>query len=232
MSALMRFTDSSLTSRHVRKVPAISGSRLHLLNRKSQAEKVLSDAGDRGGGAASRVSPTCGRCGNCLLRPLDPAAAAAQVAEAVGLVLPGLGQFRQAAEHVALREIPLSVAVILLSHAEVLSGFTNVIVVVVVMVTMAAVATLVTLATEETTQHTAHHISNERCCKTCESEHSAFSILIRVPAPTQCQTLGALLFFVPTNRNELRAADHGCLADDVRQKARELSISRAKKTLG
>jgi hypothetical protein len=76
------------------------------------------------------------------------------VAEAVGLVLPGLGQFRQAAEHVALREIPLSVAVILLSHAEVLSGFTRVILVVVVMVmvTMAALATLVTLATEQTTQ--------------------------------------------------------------------------------
>jgi hypothetical protein len=35
-----------------------------------------------------------------------------------------------------------------------------------------------------------------------------------------------------TNRNEFRAVDHGCLADDVRQKARELSISLAKKTLG
>jgi hypothetical protein len=103
--------------------------------------------------AASRVPPTCGRCGNRLLRLLDPAAAAAQVAEAVSHVLLGLGQFRQAAEHVALREILLSVAVILLSHAEVLTGFTHVILVMVVMVTMAAVATLATLATEETTQH-------------------------------------------------------------------------------
>ena len=117
----------------------------------------MSDAGDRGECAASRVHPACGRCGNRLLRLLDPAAAAAaavQVAEAVGHVLPGLGQFRYAAEHVALREILPSVAVILLSHAEVLSGFTRVILVVVVMVmvTMAALATLVTLATEQTTQ--------------------------------------------------------------------------------
>jgi hypothetical protein len=41
-----------------------------------------------------------------------------------------------------------------------------------------------------------------------------------------------LAVFVPANRDELRAADHGCLARDVRQSARELSISLAKKTLG
>jgi hypothetical protein len=41
-----------------------------------------------------------------------------------------------------------------------------------------------------------------------------------------------LAVFLTTNRNEFRAVDHGCLADDVRQKARELSISLAKKTLG
>jgi hypothetical protein len=46
------------------------------------------------------------------------------------------------------------------------------------------------------------------------------------------KTLGASPFFVPTNRDELRAADHGCPAHDVRQSARELSISLAKKTLG
>jgi len=143
---------------------------------KSQPEKFCPTLRTGLERAASRVPPACGRCGNRLLRRLDPAAAAAQVAEAVGLVLPGLGQFRQAAEDVALREIPLSVAVILPSHAEVLGGFTHVIVVVVVvvvmvMVTMATLATLATLATEETTQH----ISNERCRKTCESEHSAFS---------------------------------------------------------
>jgi hypothetical protein len=154
------------------------------------------------------------------------------VAEAIGLVLPGRGQFRQAAEKVALREILLSVAVILLSRAEVLSGFAQVVVVVVVMVTMAAVATLVTLATEDTTQHTADHISNEGCCKTCQSEHSAFSFLKRVPALTQCQTPGASLLVMPANRDELRAADHGCLAHDVRQNAHELSISLAKKALG
>jgi hypothetical protein len=162
---------------------------------KSQPEKFCPTLRTGLERAASRVPPACGRCGNRLRRLLDPAAAAAQVAEAVGLVLPGLGQLRQAAEHVALREILLSVAVILPSHAEVLSGFTQVIVVVVMMVTMAALAALVTLAAEETTQHSTHHISNERCCKTCESEHSAFSILIRVPAPTQCRTPGALLFF-------------------------------------
>ena len=110
--------------------------------------------------------PACGRCGNRLLRLLDPAAAAVQVAEAVGLVLPGLGQFRQTAEEVALREILLSVAVVLLSHAEVLSGFTRVVVAVVVMVTMAAVATLVTVVSQAA-QDTAQHLSNERHCKSC-----------------------------------------------------------------
>jgi hypothetical protein len=154
------------------------------------------------------------------------------VAEAVGLVLPGRGQFRQAAEHVAPREILLGVAVILLSRAEVLSGFTQIIVVVVVMMTMAAVAALVTLATEETTQHSTNHISNERCCETCESEHRAFSFLIRVPAPTQCQTSGALLLFC--RRIEMNSVLQitDVMAHDMRQNARERSISLAEKTLG
>lgn len=117
--------------------------------------------------AASRVPPACGRRGSRLRRLLDPAAAAGHVAEAVGHVLPGLRELRQAAAHVALREILLSVAVILLSHAEVPSGSLRVVLVVVVMVAMAALATLAALTTEETTQH----ISNEGCCKTCESEH-------------------------------------------------------------
>jgi hypothetical protein len=74
---------------------------------------------------------------------------------------------------------------------------------------------LAALATEETTQHSTDHISNERCCKSCQTEHNAFSILIRVPVPTQCRTLGASASFVPTNRNEFCAADHGGLALDV-----------------
>jgi cytochrome c-type biogenesis protein CcmH/NrfF len=45
---------------------------------------------------------------------------------------------------------------------------------VVVMVTMAAVATLVTLVSQAA-QDTAQHLSNERHCKSCESEHRAFS---------------------------------------------------------
>jgi hypothetical protein len=105
---------------------------------------------------------------------------------------------------------------------------------VVVMVTMAAVATFATLATlatlaaEETTQQ----ISNERCCKTCEREHSAFSILIRVPAPTQCQTSGASLLLCQRIEMNCVLQITDAMVHHVRQNARELSISLAKKTLG
>ena len=103
-----------------------------------------------------------------VLRLLDPAAAAAaaaQVAVPVSLVLIRLGQLPHAAEEVAAREILLCVTKIFARHAEVLSCFTEVIVVVVVMmVAMAAVAALAALI-EDIAQDIAQHISEERCRK-------------------------------------------------------------------
>ena len=161
-----------------------------LYSTENHSRKVLSDAADR---VRARRKPGGTRLAdvaeNRLLRLLDPAAAACHVAEAVSHVLPGLREFRQTSEHVALREILLSVAVILRSHAEVLRGSTHVIGIVVV-VMMAALAALAALATEETTQQ----VSSEGKCKTCESEHvySPFSKGTGADRMSDTQVLAAI----------------------------------------
>ena len=72
------------------------------------------------------------------------------------------------------REILLGFTIVLARRAEVLSGFTEVVVVaVVVMVAMAAVAALCTLTAEETAQH----LTDEGHCETCETEHCASPFL-------------------------------------------------------
>jgi imidazoleglycerol phosphate synthase glutamine amidotransferase subunit HisH len=96
--------------------------------------------------------------------------AASEVAEAVSLVLPRVGQFLEAADDVAAREILRSVTVVFPRHAEVLGGFTEVITAVAAMVavmavmavmTMMVVMAVVVVVVEEIIQET----SEERCGK-------------------------------------------------------------------
>ena len=71
-----------------------------------------------------------------------------QVAQAVLLVLTGLGQVLEATEDVALREILRGFTIVLARHAEVLSGFGQVVVVVMVaMVAMVMVMTMMMVMT-------------------------------------------------------------------------------------
>jgi hypothetical protein len=86
------------------------------------------------------------------------------VAEAVLHVLPRVGQFLQAAEDVSARKILLSVTEVFPRHAEVLGGFTAVIMVVAAMVAVMAVVTMmavVVVVIEDIIQET----SEERCGK-------------------------------------------------------------------
>jgi hypothetical protein len=71
--------------------------------------------------------------------------AAIEVAVAVSHVLIRLGQLLHAAEEVAAREILLSVTEIFPRHAEVLGGFTEVIMAVAAMVAMMAVVAVATM---------------------------------------------------------------------------------------
>jgi hypothetical protein len=92
--------------------------------------------------------------------------AAIEVAVAVSHVLIRLGQFLHAAEEVPAREILLSVTEIFPRHAEVLGGFTEVIMAVAAMVMMAVVAVVTMMAViviliEDIIQET----SEERCGK-------------------------------------------------------------------
>lgn len=134
-----------------------------------------------------------------MLRLLDPAATATQVAVAILHVLIRIGQFLQAADDVAAREILLGVTEILARRAEVLSGFTEV--VAAVAVAMAAVMTVVAMMTmvtmvmvvvvEQITQKTSDETSRETWQ---ETEHSAFSLSARgsracfMPTPGCLQT--------------------------------------------
>jgi hypothetical protein len=92
--------------------------------------------------------------------------AAIEVAVAVSHVLIRLGQLLDAAEEVPAREILLSVTEIFPRHAEVLGGFTEVIMAVAAMVMMAVVAVVTMMAViviliEDIIQET----SEERCGK-------------------------------------------------------------------
>jgi hypothetical protein len=93
--------------------------------------------------------------------------AAIEVAVAVSHVLIRVGQFLHAAEDVSAREILLSVTEVFPRHAEVLGGFTEVIMVVAAMVAVMAVMAVVTMMAvvvvviEDIIQET----SEERCGK-------------------------------------------------------------------
>jgi hypothetical protein len=116
--------------------------------------------------------------------------AASEVAEAVSLVLPRVGQFLEAADDVSAREILRSVTVVFPRHAEVLGGFTEVIMAVAAMVAVMAVVAVVTMmvvvvVAERIIQET----SEERCGK--KWQHSYSPLSLGVPAPASCRRSGA-----------------------------------------
>ena len=96
-----------------------------------------------------------------------------EVAVAVGHVLPRVGQFLHAAEEVSTREILLRVTEIFPRHAEVLGGFTEVVmavaamVAVMAMVAVVAVIVVVVVMIEDIIQETADETSR----KTWQTEH-------------------------------------------------------------
>lgn len=99
-----------------------------------------------------------------------------EVAVAVGHVLPRVGQFLHAAEEVSTREILLRVTEIFPRHAEVLGGFTEVVMAVAAMVAVmamvavvavVAVIVVVVVMIEDIIQETADETSR----KTWQTEH-------------------------------------------------------------
>jgi zinc transporter ZupT len=117
-------------------------------------------------------------------------------------MLPRLGQFLHAAEEVAAREILLGVTEVFPRHAEVLSGFTEVIVAVAAMVVMTVVAVvammtvmvvmavvMVVVMIEQIVQET----SDERSRKWQQTEHCYSPLSLGVPAPASCRRSGCLL---------------------------------------
>lgn len=130
-----------------------------------------------------------------VLRP-SVVLAAIEVAVAVSHVLIGVGQFLHAADEIAAREILLGVTEIFPRHAEVLGGFTEVIVAVaaMVMMTMVAVVTMmavvVVIVIEDIIQETSDETSRETWQQT---EHLQFSIVARGACACLMPTLRCLL---------------------------------------
>jgi len=122
--------------------------------------------------------------------------AAIEVAVAVSHVLIRLGQFPHAAEEVPAREILLGVTEIFPCHAEVLGGFTEVIMAVVAVVAMVAVVTVVTMMAvvvvviEDIVQETSDETSRKTWQQT---EHELFSIVARGACACLMPTLRCLL---------------------------------------
>jgi len=128
--------------------------------------------------------------------------AAIEVAVAVSHVLIRLGQFPHAAEEVPAREILLGVTEIFPCHAEVLGGFTEVIMAVVTMVAVVTVVTMVTMVTmvammavvvvviEDIVQETSDETSRKTWQQT---EHELFSIVARGACARLMPTLRCLL---------------------------------------
>jgi ABC-type cobalt transport system substrate-binding protein len=121
--------------------------------------------------------------------------AATEVAVAVSHVLLRLGQFLQAAEEVAAREILLGVTEIFPRHAEVLGSFTAVIVAVASMVMMAVMAVVtmmvvVVVVVEQIVQETADEASRKTWNQT---EHSYSPLSLGMPAPASCRRSRCLL---------------------------------------
>jgi hypothetical protein len=122
--------------------------------------------------------------------------AAIEVAVAVSHVLIRVGQFLHAAEDVSAREILLSVTEVFPRHAEVLGGFTEVIMVVAAMVAVMAVVAVVTMMAviviviEDIVQETSDETSRETWEQT---EHELFSIVARDACACLMPTLRCLL---------------------------------------
>ena len=122
--------------------------------------------------------------------------AAIEVAVAISHVLLALGHFLQAAEDVAAREILLGVTEIFTRHAEVLGGFTEVIMAVAAMVTVMAVVAVVAVmavvvvVVEDIVQETSDETSRETWEQT---EHELFSIVARGACACLMPTLRCLL---------------------------------------
>src|SRR6185295_15573524 len=112
--------------------------------------------------------------------------AAIEVAVAVSHVLIRVGQFLHAAEDVSAREILLSVTEVFPRHAEVLGGFTEVIMVVAAMV---AVMAVVVIVIEDIVQETSDETSRETWEQT---EHELFSIVARDACACLMPTLRCL----------------------------------------
>ena len=121
--------------------------------------------------------------------------AAIEVAVAVSHVLIRVGQFLHAAEDVSAREILLSVTEVFPRHAEVLGGFTEVIMVVAAMVAVMAVVAVVTMMAviviviEDIVQETSDEASRETWEQT---EHELFSIVARDACACLMPTLRCL----------------------------------------
>ena len=102
-------------------------------------------------------------------------------------------QFLHAAEEVSAREILLGVTEIFPRHAEVLGGFTEVVMVVaamVAMMTMVAVVAMIVVVVvmiEDIIQET----SDETSRKTWQTEHGYSPLSLGVPAPASCRRSGA-----------------------------------------
>ena len=121
--------------------------------------------------------------------------AAIEVAVAVSHVLIRLGQLLHAAEEVSAREILLSVTEIFPRHAEVLGGFTEVIMAVAAMVmmavvTMMAMVVVIVIVIEDIVQETSDETSRKTWQQT---EHELFSIVARGACACLMPTLRCLL---------------------------------------
>jgi hypothetical protein len=115
------------------------------------------------------------------------------VAVAISHVLISLGKFFHAAEEVSAREILLGVTEIFPSHAEVLGGFTKVVVAAMVMMTMMTMMTMmavvmVVMVIEQIIQEA----SDKRSRKSWQqTEHRYSPLSLGMPAPASCRRSGA-----------------------------------------
>jgi uncharacterized membrane protein len=115
------------------------------------------------------------------------------VAVAVSHVLLPFGQLFQAADEITAREILLGVAEVFPRHAEILGGFTEVIMAVAAMVMMAVVVMtmmVMVMVIEDIVQETSDETSRETGEQT---EHELFSIVARGACVCLMPTLRCLL---------------------------------------
>jgi hypothetical protein len=125
-----------------------------------------------------------------VLRRSDESERVLKVAVAVSEVLTPFGQFLQTPENVSAREILPGVTKILPRHAEVLSGFTEVIVAMMAMVVVVAMVTVAIVLLEQSLQE----------IETDTLEHSFISFSLGVPASASCRRPGPRCTFVLRKR--------------------------------